>query len=164
MVEKVKSGNVSVSEIFIKPNEGDEETSKDLWIFGYGSLIWKPDFPFEYCIVGYIDGFVRRFWQGSIWHRGSSERVRDYFLINNSRITPQSLPQMFWLKPPFMLQPGRVLTLVEEKQVCFDLWRRVRKFAKVLLKFKFPRILTYLMDLSFCYEIKFAVTFNIQSL
>lgn len=55
-----------------------------VWLFGYGSLIYKVDFDYLERRPAYIQHWVRRFWQGSHDHRG----------------TPQA--------------PGRVATLVQK--------------------------------------------------
>ncbi|NNL64858.1 MAG: gamma-glutamylcyclotransferase [Myxococcales bacterium] len=49
---------------------GDHEDATTDWIFGYGSLLFRPAFAFEERRPAVLPGYARRFWQGSTDHRG----------------------------------------------------------------------------------------------
>ncbi len=59
-----------------------------LWVYGYGSIIWRPDIPYAEALWASADGWTRRFWQGSHDHRGTIDA------------------------------PGRVLTMVPDASAC----------------------------------------------
>src|SRR6201995_4229898 len=48
--------------------------SEDLWVFGYGSLIWRPGFSFAERRIATIHGYHRSLCIYSHVHRGTPER------------------------------------------------------------------------------------------
>jgi cation transport protein ChaC len=47
----------------------------DLWVFAYGSLMWRPAFPFEEAVHARLTGWRRCFCIYSVHHRGTPERL-----------------------------------------------------------------------------------------
>ena len=50
------------------------EAANDLWVFGYGSLMWNPGFAFVERAPAMLNGYHRDFCIYSTHHRGSDER------------------------------------------------------------------------------------------
>ena len=46
----------------------------DLWVFGYGSLMWRPGFAFEEAHIGSLEGYHRALCIYSYIHRGTEEK------------------------------------------------------------------------------------------
>lgn len=70
-----------------------------VWVFGYGSLIWRPAMRFAARRAARIDGWARRFWQASTDHRGTTEA------------------------------PGRVLTLVQSDDAVWGVAYAIERAA-----------------------------------
>jgi cation transport protein ChaC len=45
----------------------------DMWVFGYGSLLWNPGFEYVETALARLDGYQRSFCMRSIHHRGTVE-------------------------------------------------------------------------------------------
>ncbi|HMN37758.1 MAG TPA: gamma-glutamylcyclotransferase [Hyphomicrobium sp.] len=50
------------------------DSAPGLWVFAYGSLMWRPDFPFSEVHAGRLDGWHRSFCIVSRHYRGTDER------------------------------------------------------------------------------------------
>jgi cation transport regulator ChaC len=62
---------MSLNTIAINQRMDKFDGHHSVWLFGYGSLIFKPDFPFLERRPASIANWTRRFWQGSHDHRGT---------------------------------------------------------------------------------------------
>jgi len=90
-------GSITENEINIETKTGtikfdiSDKLNCEMWIFGYGSLLWRPNFEYNLKLIGHIKGYKRRFWQGNTFHRGSLEsKARVATLIPQSQLNDVS--------------------------------------------------------------------------
>jgi cation transport protein ChaC len=51
------------------------KSNHQVWLFGYGSLLWKVDnFEYDKMIYGCVRGYRREFWLLSDDHRGTAQK------------------------------------------------------------------------------------------
>ncbi len=96
----------------------------DIWLFGYGSLIWKADFDYLERRPAAITGWARRFWQGSHDHRGTPDapgRVATLIRAEGAvchgmayRITPEVLAPLDVREKNGYLREKVTLTFLDE--------------------------------------------------
>jgi cation transport regulator ChaC len=48
----------------------------EVFVFGYGSLIWHAGFEYTTSTRAYLTGWARRFYHGNVTFRGTVEKVR----------------------------------------------------------------------------------------
>ena len=75
----------------------DEELPDPLYVFGYGSLCWRIDDPYEELFDAKVTGWRRRFAQGSYDHRGTA----DY-----AGVVATLMPEEEWLAAGLVLENG----------------------------------------------------------
>lgn len=72
-----------------------------IWLFAYGSLLWRPGVDFVHSDQGRVTGWSRRFWQGSPDHRGTPENPGR--VVTLVRHTGRSVTGRLYLLSPDLL-------------------------------------------------------------
>ena len=72
-----RPASMSVSDdekALIESRRHNPEPGKDFFVFAYGSLMWRPDFPFIEIMPATLYGYHRAFCITSTHYRGNTER------------------------------------------------------------------------------------------
>lgn len=90
----------------------DWDGRSDLWVFGYGSLVWRPEFEFVESRIARIHGYHRALCMWSRVNRGTPERPGLVFALDQggscmgkayriaARHVPEIMRALWWREMP----------------------------------------------------------------
>lgn len=112
-----------------------------MWVFGYGSLIWQPDFPVAEAVTARLEGWHRSFCMRSIHHRGSEAEPGLVLALD-------AAPGAVCLGLAFRVAPGaeaETLAALRERELISSAYLE-REVALALTDGRTVRALAYVID------------------
>jgi glutathione-specific gamma-glutamylcyclotransferase len=113
----------------------------ELWVFGYGSLMWRPGFPFEAQASALLKGAHRALCVYSIFHRGTREQPGLVLGLDRGGACRGVV---------YRVRPGaeeETLAYLREREQITEVYREVQRTVRLLDgSSQAVRALTYLVD------------------
>lgn len=82
LIERIETGRPGAEATLPAGFPGSWDGKEDLWVFAYGSLIWRPGFPWQERRLASIHGYHRSLCLWSRHHRGSDQAPGLVFGLN----------------------------------------------------------------------------------
>ena len=92
------------------------------WVFGYGSLMWAPEFPVAESVIAQADGWRRSFCLRSVCHRGTEGRPG---LVLGLEPQPRHICTGLALRVEDALWPG-VIAGIRTRELVTEAYREAR--------------------------------------
>lgn len=93
-----------------------EITSEDYWVFGYGSLMWRPGFPFAEMAPAKLDGWRRDMCIQSIHYRGTPDVPG---LVSGLTPGGECLGRVYRIEP---IHRVKVIAYLDERELVTDVY------------------------------------------
>lgn len=93
-----------------------EITSEDYWVFGYGSLMWRPGFPFAEMAPAKLKGWRRDMCIQSIHYRGTPDVPG---LVSGLTPGGECLGRVYRIEPE---HKETVITYLDERELVTDVY------------------------------------------
>lgn len=95
----------------------------EIWIFGYGSLMWRPGFSYLQRELAVVDGYHRGFCIRSTHHRGSPERPGLVLGLDRGRMC---MGMAYRIDPA---EAASTIAYLRERELIYGVYRETRVTA-----------------------------------